>query len=130
MVQGYLATEEKATVRVRIAEAEAWLTIKGRRENCAAPEFEYPIPLADAEALLEQCAKKPFIEKTRHYIKRDGLLWEVDEFAGANEGLILAEVELASSGQFVARPPWLGREVTNEHRYANSSLAFSPYTAW
>lgn len=128
--QGYLATEEAATVRVRIDGDAARLTVKGKKTHGAGPEFEYAIPLEDAKILLEKCAKRPFIEKKRHIVKRDGLIWEIDEFSGDNAGLIVAEVELLSIDQAVTAPEWLGREVTAESRYANASLVSNPYSAW
>lgn len=128
--QGYIATEESAAVRVRIDGENARLTIKGKKTGGAAPEFEYPIPLEDAKALLECCAKKPFIEKKRHIVRRDGLTWEIDEFSGENAGLIVAEVELDSPDQPIPLPPWAGREVTAESRYANASLVADPYSSW
>lgn len=120
--QGYLATDPDCTVRVRRAGEKAWLTIKGRAVNGAAPEFEYAIPAADAENLLATMARKPLIEKKRHLAPYGGLTWEVDEFLGANAGLVLAEIELAEPGQDVPLPPWVGREVTGDARYYNVNL--------
>ncbi|CAK7053909.1 MAG: Inorganic triphosphatase [Desulfovibrio sp.] len=128
--QGYIATEAAASVRVRIDGNEARLTIKGKKTRGAGPEFEYAIPMEDAEALLETCAKKPFIEKNRHIVRRDGLVWEVDEFFGENAGLIVAEVELTSPDQEIPLPEWIGREVTADSRYANARLVQTPYAAW
>lgn len=128
--QGYLATGETAVVRVRIDGENARLTVKGKKISASAPEFEYAIPLEDANDLLEKCAEKPLITKNRHIVKRDGLTWEIDEFFGENAGLIVAEVELSSIDQAIVLPPWIGREVTAEKRYANASLVKNPYCVW
>jgi CYTH domain-containing protein len=128
--QGYIATEKAATVRVRLEDDEARLTVKGKKTDGAGLEFEYPIPLEDAKSLLEKCAKRSFIEKKRHIVRRDGLIWEIDEFSGDNAGLIVAEVELSSIDQAIALPPWIGRDVTAEKRYANSNLVKNPYSTW
>ncbi len=128
--QGYLSTDPECAVRVRVSGSSAFLTIKGKNIRGAAPEFEYPIPAADAADLLDTLAKKPLIEKKRHLIPRDGLVWEVDEFLGQNAGLILAEVELESAGQAVPLPAWIGREVTGDPRYYNASLVANPFLSW
>ena len=128
--QGYLATDPQCAVRVRISGSSAWLTIKGKSVGGAAPEFEYPIPLPEAEAMLDLLAKQPLIEKKRHLIPRDGFLWEVDEFLGRNAGLIIAEIELASKDQTFPLPPWAGRDVTGEARYYNANLVSRPFCDW
>lgn len=128
--QGYLSTDKNAAVRVRIRDNAAWLTIKGPVVNGAALEFEYPVPLADAEAMLESLARKPLIEKKRHLVRHEGMLWEVDEFLGENAGLILAEIELTAPGQPFSPPPWLGREVTGDARYYNANLVANPFSRW
>lgn len=128
--QGYLCSEPGRTVRVRIGDEQAILAIKGKRAGLARPEFEYPIPLADAELLLDTCCPHPPVEKTRYLVSFGGLTWEVDEFSGANRGLILAEVELERVDQPVPLPPWAGREVTDDGRYYNAYLARCPYTQW
>lgn len=129
MRQGYLSRSPGRTVRVRVEDDRAFLTIKGRATGLSRPEFEYPIPIEDAESLL-QLADGPLVEKTRHYVLFDGLTWEVDEFLGENQGLIVAELELATEDQVFARPPWLGEEVTGEPRYLNSHLAVAPFSSW
>lgn len=129
IVQGYLNRDKQRTVRVRIAGAQAFLTIKGMTSGATRAEFEYPIPLADAEALLALC-DGPLIDKIRHRVGHDGLVWEVDEFLGDNAGLVVAEVELVHEDQPVALPPWVGAEVTTDHRYFNSSLATHPFGRW
>ena len=129
IVQGYLNRDKQRTVRVRIAGAQAFLTIKGMTSGATRAEFEYPIPLADAEALLALC-DGPLIDKIRHRLDREGLVWEVDEFFGDNAGLVVAEVELSSEDQTVALPSWVTTEVTADSRYFNSSLATHPFRRW
>lgn len=122
--QGYLSNGDTVSLRVRIVEeSEAFLTIKGARAGMARPEYEYPIPRSDAAELLE-LASGTIIEKTRYRVPgRDGLVWEVDVFAGALAGLVLAEVELPDTTTLPALPDWLGREVTEDRTYSNASLA-------
>lgn len=127
--QGYLNRDKTRTVRVRIAGDAAFLTVKGVSVGATRAEFEYAIPLADAEGLLALC-DGPLIEKTRHLVRVDGTLWEVDAFAGDNAGLVVAEVELTAEDQPFARPDWLGAEVTHDVRYFNSNLATQPYCLW
>ena len=128
--QGYLMTDPHCTVRVRASNSSAWLTIKGKNAGGATPEFEYPIPKDDAATMLEQLAHRPLVEKKRHMVPYGGFLWEVDEFFGANAGLIIAEIELASLDQPFPRPPWVGAEVTGELQYYNSSLVARPFSQW
>lgn len=127
--QGYLNRDKTRTVRVRIAGDAAFLTVKGVSVGATRAEFEYAIPLTDAEGLLALC-DGPLIEKTRHLVRVDGTLWEVDVFAGDNAGLVVAEVELTAEDQPFARPDWLGAEVTHDVRYFNSNLATQPYCLW
>lgn len=127
--QGYLNRDKTRTVRVRVAGEAAFLTIKGVNVGATRAEFEYPIPLADAEALLSLC-DGPLIEKTRYLLDHAGTRWELDVFAGDNAGLVVAEVELASEDQAFAKPDWLGDEVTQDARYFNSNLAVHPYCRW
>jgi adenylate cyclase len=127
--QGYLNRDKTRTVRVRVAGEAAFLTIKGVNVGATRAEFEYPIPLADAEALLALC-DGPLIEKTRYLLDHAGTRWELDVFAGDNAGLVVAEVELASEDQAFAKPDWLGDEVTQDARYFNSNLAVHPYCRW
>ena len=128
-MQGYLSRDPARSVRVRLAGDSAWLTIKGPSTGLSRPEFEYPIPPADARALLELCPEPP-IEKTRFRIDHHGHQWEIDEFHGANAGLILAEIELESEDASFARPAWAGREVSRDPRYFNASLVHSPFRDW
>lgn len=127
--QGYLNRDKERTVRVRIAAGKAFLTIKGISRGACRVEFEYEIPLADAEQLLK-LSDGPIIEKIRHVIVHEGATWEVDEFLGDNAGLVVAEIELKSEEQPFGRPLWLGAEVTHDLRYFNSSLAAHPYSEW
>ena len=129
MAQGYLNTDPNRTVRVRLAGDRAFLTVKGPVSGVTRAEFEYPVPPADATGLLALCAR-PLVEKTRHYVRHGGLLWEIDEFTGANAGLILAEVELTSEQQDVPLPDWIGAEVSGQKRYYNSNLITTPYGEW
>jgi adenylate cyclase len=129
LVQGYLSRDPERTVRVRIDEDSAFLTIKGKNAGATRAEFEYSIPLADAELLLPLCLS-PRIDKTRHHVVFEGHRWEIDEFFGDNAPLIVAELELASEAETFARPPWLGAEVTDDPRYFNSQLAVNPYSRW
>ena len=128
-VQGYLASGPEGVVRVRIAGPEAFLTIKSGGTGLVRQEFEYPIPLADAEALLPLCGGR-VVEKVRCRQEFSGHVWEVDRFLGANEGLVLAEVELEEAGIDPPRPAWVGAEVTGDIRYYSSRLAEKPFTAW
>jgi len=128
--QGYIARGYGRTVRVRIAGDRGYLTIKGATSGISRLEFEYPIPIADAEEMLETLCDRPLIEKTRYRIEWAGLVWEVDEFAGENQGLILAEVELTSEAQAITLPSWIGLEVTNDSRYYNSNLSKHPFLQW
>lgn len=127
--QGYLSRDPARTVRVRIAGEQAFLTIKGATTGATRAEFEYPLPLADARQLLAM-SDGPVVEKVRHLCEHQGMTWEVDEFLGANAGLVVAEIELQSEDQPFARPGWLGEEVTGDARYVNANLAINPFTRW
>ena len=120
---------QNASVRVRIAGEQAFLNLKSRELGTTRQEFDYPVPVADAEALLALCVGGR-IEKVRHYVEVDGHTFEVDEFAGDNAGLVVAELELEAAGQAYPRPDWLGQEVTEELRYYNLALAERPYSRW
>lgn len=128
--QGYLSTEPSRVVRVRVEGSLATLTIKGRSSGATRGEWEYPIPLADANELLDQLCQQPIIEKYRRRIAFAGNTWEVDEFLGENAGLMFAEIELASEDQPFDKPDWAGAEVTDDPRYYNSSLMRLPYSRW
>ncbi len=128
--QGYLSIRPEATVRVRVVSQSAWLTIKGRSHGPRRVELEYPIPLREAEYLLAKLCEQPPIEKTRYVVRHAGRQWEVDEFHGANAGLIVAEIELEDPDQPIDLPPWVGEEVTDDPRYANASLVRAPFCDW
>ncbi|MCP4630898.1 MAG: CYTH domain-containing protein [bacterium] len=127
--QGYLNSAKERNVRVRTMEDKAYLTIKGIAIGASRMEFEYEIPLQDADELLEIC-EKPLIEKTRYKVQEGGFVWEVDEFFRENQGLIVAEVELESEDQELPKPDWVGEEVTGDPRYFNSNLIKNPYANW
>ena len=127
--QGYLSHDKHRTVRVRLAADAGALTIKGVTAGATRAEFEYAIPVGDARALLDIC-EGSIVEKRRHVIEFAGLSWEVDEFLGDNAGLVVAEVELESEAQSIARPHWIGEEVTHDPRYFNAALSRKPYATW
>ncbi len=127
--QGYLATEPSCTVRVRLADERAFLTIKGIRQGVTRPEFEYAVPADDAADLLDLCFGK-IVAKTRWRVPVGDHLWEVDEFHGANAPLVLAEIELAAEDEEFVRPDWLGAEVSTDDRYSNSYLSCHPWGEW
>ena len=127
--QGYLCADATRSIRVRIAGDLATLTVKGAREGITRSEFQYPIPVPDAEKLLELCMR-PLIDKTRHIAHFGGMRWEVDIFHGENEGLRVAGVELEHPDQPVELPDWVGEEVSEDHRYYNSCLVKKPFTKW
>lgn len=128
--QGYLSTVAERTVRVRRKGDQGFLTVKGISVGAARAEFEYEIPLADADEMLDTLCEKPIIEKTRYRIPYQGFVWEVDEFAGANAGLIVAEIELSDEEQTFPKPPWIGEEVTDDPRYFNANLIAHPFKVW
>jgi len=128
--QGYLSTVKERTVRVRTIDVKGFLTIKGITIGATRKEYEYEIPTGDANEMLDELCEKPIIEKTRYKIPYGGLTWEIDEFAGVNQGLIVAEVELESEEQAIDFPKWVGEEVSGDPRYFNSNLIANPYTTW
>jgi CYTH domain-containing protein len=128
--QGYLSSVRERVVRVRIEGEQAMLTIKGANVGATRGEWEYPIPLADAVELLDGLCEQPLIEKVRHRIEHAGMVWEVDEFLGANAGLIVAEIELASEDQPFEKPDWIGAEVSGDARYYNANLIRHPFSQW
>ncbi len=128
--QGYISTKETGTtVRVRVVGDRGYLTIKGTTVGTSRAEFEYPIPVEDAREMLDTLCDRPLIEKTRYRIQQGELTWEVDEFAGENQGLILAEVELDDENQTVELPDWIDKEVSDP-KYFNVNLAKYPYSQW
>jgi adenylate cyclase len=130
MRQGYLTSDARCSVRVRIADGQGFLNLKSGALGIQRSEYEYPIPLAEAEEILDMLCEKPLLEKTRHFLWFGEHLWEIDEFEGDNAGLIVAEVELSRSDEPFARPDWLGEEVSHDIRYYNSQLARHPYQTW
>lgn len=125
IVQGYLSTDPDRTVRVRRQGDRATLTVKGRNDGPERAEFEYEIPLADVGELLDLCVQ-PVVEKVRHLVEVDGDTWEIDEFAGANEGLVLAEVEVEDADVVPEPPSWIDADVTGDPRYYNVNLVDEP----
>ncbi len=129
--QGYLNSDKNRTVRIRIADDTAFITIKGKSNSSGTTRFEWEkeIDKTEAEHLLLLC-EPSIIDKTRFYIKSENHIFEVDEFYGDNQGLIVAEVELNSENEFFKKPLWLGKEVTGDKRYYNSSLSKVPFKSW
>jgi adenylate cyclase len=127
--QGYLTNGAGATVRIRLAGAQAWLTIKGKTTGLARSEYEYSIPTTDAQEMLDTLAVSELL-KTRYIVIHEGKRWEVDEFHGSNEGLLTAELELVTEDENFALPPWVTEEVTADKRYSNSYLAERPFGNW
>lgn len=130
MRQGYLALGPPASVRVRIADGRADINIKRSTLEISREEFEFPIPVGEAEELLDKLCEGRVVEKVRHYIEYGGLTWEVDVFGGQNAGLVMAEVELEDEQQDIEIPTWAGKEVSGDPRYLNSNLAQHPYGEW
>ena len=128
--QGYICAESGRTVRVRIYGDEAFLTLKGKTVGVSRSEFEYSIPIADAQQLLSELCLGPQIDKVRHRIPHGQHLWELDIFSGDNQGLVVAEVELAHEHEAVELPEWITQEVTGQKRYYNSSLLDNPFQRW
>jgi adenylate cyclase len=129
IVQAYLGINPNPTVRIRIAGERAFLTIKGRSNSLARPEFEYEIPVDEAVEMLNLAISDP-VEKTRYHVNFDGNLWEVDVFSGKNSGLVMAEIELDSEEQEFQKPDWILQEVTYDQRFYNSWLSSYPYSEW
>jgi adenylate cyclase len=127
--QGYLNEPVSCSVRVRIEDDQARLNIKRVQIGMSRDEFEYPIPLEDAKALMTMVLG-PNVIKTRHFVMIDGHEWEVDEFHGDNAGLVVAELELDAEDEVFTRPSWLGKEVTEEARYYNVFLSQRPFSLW
>lgn len=128
--QGYLSTDKNAVVRVRVKNDKAYLTIKSSNSGIARLEFEYEIPLNEANEMLEKLCQKPVIDKTRYIINHENHTWEVDVFYGDNEGLVVAEVELSSEDEHINLPSWVKEEVSHDDRYFNSNLMKLPFKDW
>lgn len=129
-VQGYLAGGERSSVRIRVDGDHAWLNIKSATLSIERLEYEYAVPLADGEEMLARLCEGALVEKRRWFVPWEGKTWEVDVFEGGNEGLVVAEIELERADEPFSRPPWLGDEVSQDHRYYNVWLARHPYTRW
>lgn len=127
--QGYLHSSPDKTIRIRVTDSEGYLTIKGKTVGATRKEFEYAIPKSDAQELLNEFCDS-VISKIRYRILYEGNIWEVDEFKGDNEGLIIAEIELESESQEFKIPDWVAREVTGEEKYYNSFLSLHAYKNW
>jgi adenylate cyclase len=130
IMQGYLANNDKSAVRVRVKGDAAYLTIKGATAGISRTEYEYRIPVADAEAMLRELAVFPPIDKVRYRVRSGGHVWDLDLFAGENEGLVIAEVELGAEDEAFELPDWAGDEVSDDPRYYNVNLARSPFKRW
>ena len=128
--QGYMGASERASIRVRLSGDQAHLNIKSATLDVFRHEYEYAIPPAEAEEMLDLLCEKPLIEKTRYFIDRGGHTWEVDVFEGENAGLVVAELELDHADEPFERPPWLGEEVSDDPRYYNVCLVNHPYKDW
>ena len=128
--QGYILNEKSNVIRVREKGDDYFLTIKGNNIGISRLEYDFPISKDDAEELIIHFCKTTLIEKTRHYVEHKGHTWEVDEFHGTNDGLIVAEIELESEDEKFEIPNWIGQEVTQDERYYNMNLAVHPYTSW
>jgi adenylate cyclase len=128
--QGYLSRHPERTIRIRIAEEKAFLTVKGKTVGATRAEFEYIIPIGEAQMMLDNLCEKPLIEKYRYTLVHQGFVWEVDEFLGENEGLTIAEIELPSEDTPFDLPMWVGEDVTHDARYYNSNLSENPYQQW
>lgn len=130
IAQGYLSSNEQAAVRIRIRNGHGYLTVKSNVNGVTRLEYEYEVPLSDAEEMLKLC-QGPVIEKHRHLLPAgEGRTWEVDVFHGDNEGLIVAEIELDDEEDCFIRPVWLMEEVSTDPRYFNCNLAKNPYKNW
>ena len=127
--QSYLSTNPNKTIRVRVLDKKGYITVKGKPKGLVRPEFEYEIPLKDAQEMILLFGEN-IIEKTRYEIKHNKHLWEIDVFKGDNEGLIVAEIELNSENELFEKPLWVGKEVSHETKYFNSSLQKNPFCNW
>lgn len=128
--QGYLSSDPACSVRVRLAGDRAWLNIKRATGEISRLEFEYPIPIEDAKQILHDLCGGNSLDKTRYLVVHEGHTWEVDVFHGANAGLVVAEIELASEDEAFTRPDWLGEEVSHDPRYLNMNLVQQPFSQW
>ena len=128
--QGYLATTDRATVRVRVDGDEANINIKGRTDGISRREYEYPIPLDEALELLDHLVSGATIDKVRYKVRCGEHIWDLDLFHGANQGLVMAEVELGREDEAFVMPEWAGEEVSGDTRYYNANLVKHPFSEW
>jgi len=128
--QGYIKTADNTVVRVRIKGKKGFLTIKGENVGASRLEFEYEIPLEEADEMLQKLCSKPIIDKTRYEIQHENHLWEVDVFYADNDGLVVAEVELEDENEEISLPSWIKEEVTGDIKYYNNQLMKNPYKNW
>ena len=128
--QGYLNSAKERTVRVRTINDKGFLTIKGITVGVTRLEFEYEIPKDECNEMLDDLVEKPVIEKNRYKVDYGGFVWEIDEFLGENQGLIVAEIELESEDQKFEKPEWVGKEVTGDPKFFNTNLMNNPYARW
>ncbi|WP_305906393.1 CYTH domain-containing protein [Methylomarinum sp. Ch1-1] len=128
--QGYLSSTKQNSIRIRVSDQQAWINIKSAVIGTHRHEYEYEIPLQEANEMLDELCHKPLIEKKRHFVHYDKHLWEIDEFMGENAGLIVAEIELSDLDETFKKPSWVGQEVTHDLRYYNNNLCKSPYKDW
>jgi len=128
--QGYFGPPNKASIRIRIHGDSANINIKSATLDIVRKEYEIPVPLKDAEEMLEHLCERPFVEKVRFLVPNGNHLWEVDEFSGDNLGLVVAEIELSSADEFFDKPEWLGEEVSHDERYYNVRLVKNPFKNW
>ena len=128
--QGYMGTDEKASVRIRLEDDKANINIKSATLGIQRQEYEYDIPVTDANEMLDTLCHKPLIEKTRHYVQHQGKTWEIDVFEGDNQGLVVAEIELDSEDESFTLPDWAGEDVSHDTRYYNVCLVSHPYKDW
>lgn len=130
MIQGYMGSNEKSSIRIRINGNSANLNIKSKTIGIQRSEYDYPLSIDEAREMLESLCDRPFIEKTRFHVMHDGHEWEIDVFAGDNEGLIVAELELDSADAKFTLPDWIGEDVSDDPRYYNICLVTHPYKDW
>ncbi len=130
ITQGYLFSNSHSVFRVRISDDTATLTVKKKISDMERLEYEYPIPIEHAKELVIHFCENRIIEKIRYLVDHEGKTWEIDEFLGANSGLIVAEIELNDKNEKFSLPPWVGKEVTHDGRYINSNLVKHPYSQW
>ncbi len=130
ITQGYMGSNEKSSVRIRINGDSANINIKSKTIGAQRSEYEYAIPLNEANEILTALCDRPYIDKTRYHVNHQGHVWEVDVFAGDNEGLVVAELELTRVNETFSLPSWIGSEVTEDPRYYNICLVTHPYKSW